>query len=915
MDKPPVTTQTTATSSSSTTTQETGAHRSCSACRKRMSQQKYDRHSVCISCRSINCDLNQRCDECSSWTSEEMDLYLKHRKTLESKGKKKESKAPTQPQSPKVTVDIDMIKSLEDRLNKKFATFFEHKLDMIDEMIGGRLTNLLSAPSQVPNPAPQGVPGGSSIARGSIEPQVDKTPGMVPVSSFCPPPHYAGNLFDSNALASSGRVAGVGSDHLQGRGSGTLINLHSGMNVGVNAGDKITPSSSAPSDYLFDPFSTSSSVPRTIPFSSSPFSSASSFSVSSMMTSAASSSIYSFPSPSPDNPPNSSASFNLADYNGGILGLSQAYQRFARACFVSNMGFAKFTQVVFSDRTDLMQDLLKDCQNGPSVFWDSLKLAVSPGVSRSAAFPPIAVSRGSQGLSGFGFVPSCSVSVSQGSVVPSGNLASSQAHLPFFLTPFSHSAGSLLSSSSSFNPVSSSIDSVSHRPWLLGADAGGNPPVSVDTGRPVPSIIPVVPASVSQVVNPQVVNPPVLDLGRPVQQPPVSFAVTQAPIFPPSSVAVTVAPSPFHTPQAPQRFVPPVPHPARSSAAPFLPPFTPAAPVPSVPRPVRDDDDLHDFFPPEDPPSDTDVKVNTRYYRQMIEFIVGLFPQAKGMPTSSEFRSLFEHFYSVQSDSLPPVSKLNWFDRVLCCLQEADSKLASFISDRKSDTSVFLPYKSLYSVADNISKARPLPLNESLESVLTRVPQASRLASITLKELAILESLFRAQVETLSHNMWVLTGLIAFLKNDGFVPSDPLLFNQLVSSLSMGLAHSTNSSASGTSFAVTKRRESYLSHLPPSFSDVSKRTLLKAPANLASSLFRDSDVAAAIESANMASSFKSQQAIIDVASKGHSSPSRERSPSRSPKYSRSGSRQNSPKRVRFADSKSPPSSVKKNFHK
>ena len=150
------------TSSSSTSSQEAGSHRNCSVCKKRISQYKFDRHTVCISCRPIVCDLNHRCGECNDWSTDEMENYLKHRKSLDSKGKKKDSKASTITQSPKQTnlVSTDMLRSLEDRLNQKFSKFFEHKLDLIDEAIGNKLTSFFSAPSKVPEPAPLGVLGG-----------------------------------------------------------------------------------------------------------------------------------------------------------------------------------------------------------------------------------------------------------------------------------------------------------------------------------------------------------------------------------------------------------------------------------------------------------------------------------------------------------------------------------------------------------------------------------------------------------------------------------------------------------------------------------------------------------------------------------------------------------------------------------
>ena len=330
-------------------------------------------------------------------------------------------------------------------------------------------------------------------------------------------------------------------------------------------------------------------------------------------------------------------------------------------------------------------------------------------------------------------------------------------------------------------------------------------------------------------------------------------------------------------------------------------------------------DEDPDILPVDSSSADAQSKANSRMYRHMIDYITGMFPQARGQDLSQQqFRSLFEQFYAVQSDSLPPLPKLNWFDRIFQSLQEADNRLASVIENKKLDSSILPPIRSIYAVANNNSKARPLPLNDSMEALLSKVPQSSRLSTVSIKDCGHLESTFRAQNETLSHSMWVLTALIAFLKSDGYSPSDPALFNQFITSMSMGLSHVSNAASSGTSFLVKKRRDSYLSHLPPVFADVSKRSLLRSPANLATSLFLESDVSDARNLSQAASTFQSQQALVEVASRGRSSPNRGRSPSRSP---RSGRRyrqgSNSPKRVRYADAKSPPPSSfkKQNFAK
>ena len=178
----------------------------------------------------------------------------------------------------------------------------------------------------------------------------------------------------------------------------------------------------------------------------------------------------------------------------------------------------------------------------------------------------------------------------------------------------------------------------------------------------------------------------------------------------------------------------------------------------------------------------------------------------------------------------------------------------------------------------------------------------------------MLETSARSQSEALSHSMWVLSGLLGLIRRDGYLPSDPLLFQQLVRSVSMGLANQANFAASYTTFFVKKRRDLLLSYLPPVFQDVQKKALSKAPTCFSSSLFPPEELHSLVESAKAMAQFKSQQALADSLSKS----SRNRSPRRSSpdsyrrRYSRSPSRSSrSPKRVRFdlpkgSSAKSPP---------
>ena len=83
----PTSTPVSSTSTTPTAT-DVSAHRSCVRCARRMSRVKCDKHTLCLNCSDVQCSLETRCDQCRDWSSEAMLYYLKHRKSLVSKGKK-----------------------------------------------------------------------------------------------------------------------------------------------------------------------------------------------------------------------------------------------------------------------------------------------------------------------------------------------------------------------------------------------------------------------------------------------------------------------------------------------------------------------------------------------------------------------------------------------------------------------------------------------------------------------------------------------------------------------------------------------------------------------------------------------------------------------------------------------------------
>ena len=319
-------------------------------------------------------------------------------------------------------------------------------------------------------------------------------------------------------------------------------------------------------------------------------------------------------------------------------------------------------------------------------------------------------------------------------------------------------------------------------------------------------------------------------------------------------------------------------------------------------------------------------------FRHMLSFLVDLFPQAAGALSAPSLpRALIEDFFGSSAPTSSPTF-LSWFERVRTALSDAGARLSSFLSSGRADFSFLPPRNSSYAVRSEFASGQAAPVNPSLLSLFEKQLKPSYHVGLTVCEAAALEASLRSQSEALSHSMWVLSGLLGFVRPysmwvlsgllgfvrlQNFAPADSSLFNTLVTSLSKSLAHQATLCASHTAFLVLKRRQFYLSHPPAYFSDVNKRSMLAAPAVCTDFLFAEADVACLLSDTQTSSSLWSQQALVVVASHSAGARPRRSSPRRSPaRHSPSGCRRResgSPargfKRVRF-DSPAPSSALK-----
>ena len=208
--------------------------------------------------------------------------------------------------------------------------------------------------------------------------------------------------------------------------------------------------------------------------------------------------------------------------------------------------------------------------------------------------------------------------------------------------------------------------------------------------------------------------------------------------------------------------------------------FDPHAPA-SAPRcedPLSDSEDrpLEDdvaFADPSAPPLSLDSSRSE--YHRMAEYIRGLFPQAAGVPPSAPPpRALFESFFTASAPSLPTLN-FNWFDRVRQALTSADSHMAVFLATGRSECSFFLVTFRMRCGVNTGAKA--VPINESLLVHFDRPLRPNLLVGLSVRDAMVLEASYCGQSEAHSYALWVLLGLLGFVRLEGFTPADPALFN------------------------------------------------------------------------------------------------------------------------------------------
>ena len=196
---------------------------------------------------------------------------------------------------------------------------------------------------------------------------------------------------------------------------------------------------------------------------------------------------------------------------------------------------------------------------------------------------------------------------------------------------------------------------------------------------------------------------------------------------------------------------------------------------------------------------------------------------------------------------------------------------AGALARRSKPLSQILPSRSSHhAVADLPLYASFLAVNPSFAQLAGAKAVTKRCwGSISFSEMEKLERLFRSQLEMTSKSLWLMSGILAMLKRDGFQPADPTLFNAALASTSATLSRQARSSASGSTFIRAKRRDSLLTHTTIPVPETQRRARSVSPGS-ESLLFDEEILGVVVSQAQQSSLINSNLAVSRSLGRGRS---------------------------------------------
>ena len=318
------------------------------------------------------------------------------------------------------------------------------------------------------------------------------------------------------------------------------------------------------------------------------------------------------------------------------------------------------------------------------------------------------------------------------------------------------------------------------------------------------------------------------------------------------------APRPLRSPQQLQVPLLPLLRPLRSFRPPhagFTVPPLPSQPltsgwVLSAPPPSRSAPGYRSASELEDSDAESDVSALDSAASRLADLIYEVCPESRPVADTARPPCCgFEAWFGQ-----PPSSSSRQRFRLYPRVSEVSDR-AEALARRSKPLSQVLPRRSRkYAVADEPLYVSSQPVNPSFAQLAgAKAVGSKRWGSITFSEM---ERVFRNRLEVTSSSLWMMSGILAMLKRDGFQPSDPSLFNTALSSVFAAMSQQARSAAAGSTFLQSKRRESLLAHTSVPVPEVQRKSLTASPSSGAGLINESllSDIVAQVQRSSMISS-------------------------------------------------------------
>ena len=295
------------------------------------------------------------------------------------------------------------------------------------------------------------------------------------------------------------------------------------------------------------------------------------------------------------------------------------------------------------------------------------------------------------------------------------------------------------------------------------------------------------------------------------------------------------APPPEQSGRAPSRSPPFAAPRASTRQAPRQPPAFEAPPQPSTsgwvppgPPPPRS---RHDSSGSDSEASGSESVMAARdsASARLADLIYQVCPASRPLFDPKAPKCEFEAWFG-QPEAAASKQRFRLYPRVAEVQEEVAARSESLARRSKPLSRVIPTRARSYALADDAVFASSQPVNSAFAQLTgSRVLAYRRWGSVSFSDMERLERMFQGQLEVTSASLWLMSGILAMLKEDRFQPSDPALFNSALSSVSAALSRQARSSAAGFDFIRAKRRESLLAHTTLPVPESQKRSLTTSP--------------------------------------------------------------------------------------